>query len=264
MFDALYIAATGMQSQQLNVDTIANNIANVNTVGFKKGRVGFADLMVRDALGVQPTAEEASAGPIGSTRTLGSGVAVSSLNKVFDMGDVKKTGSALDIAIQGDGFIEVVMPDGSSAFTRGGSLKVSAEGVLTTQSGYPLKPQITLPDNAQDLIIDADGRVRVRLAKQADPVEVGQIEIVRFNSPGLLTAAGDNLYRATPGSGEAIAVRPGEQGASTLSQGYLESSNVKMVDELVNLMLAQRAYEANVKVVQAADEMLGMVNNLHK
>jgi flagellar basal-body rod protein FlgG len=264
MFDALYIAATGMQSQQLNVDTIANNIANVNTVGFKKGRVGFADLMVRDAAGVQPTAEEIRAGVMASSRSLGSGVAVSALSKVFDTGDIKKTGSALDVAIQGDGFIEVVMPDGSSAFTRGGSLKVNTDGVLATQSGYPLKSRLAIPDNAQELVIDTDGHVRVRLPNQATPVEVGQIELVRFNSPGLLAAAGDNLYRASEGSGEPVGRAPGEQGTGQLMQGYLEGSNVKMVDELVNLMLAQRAYEASVKVVQAADEMLGMANNLHK
>ena len=265
MFDALYIGATGMQTQQLSVETIANNLANVNTTGFKKGRVGFADLMVRDAAGVaSPTVEEARAGAFASARRLGAGVSVSSLSKVFDMGELKKTESQFDVAIQGEGFLEVTMPDGTSAYTRGGTLKVNKDGLLATAAGHALKPALAVPDNAEALIIGRDGRVQVRLPKQSNPVELGQIELVRFNGTSMLAAMGDNLYRTSEGSGDPISWRPGEQGAGTLAQGYMESSNVKMVDELVNLMLAQRAYEASVKVVQAADEMLGLVNNLRK
>ncbi|HSV34277.1 MAG TPA: flagellar basal-body rod protein FlgG [Ramlibacter sp.] len=265
MFDALYIGATGMQAQQLSVETIANNLANVNTTGFKKGRVGFADLMVRDALGaVSPTAEEAHAGALAAGRRLGAGVSVASLSKVFDMGEVKKTDNPLDLAIEGEGFLEVTLPDGASAFVRGGALKVNKDGLLSTSAGHALKPAIAIPDNAESLVIGRDGRVQVRLPNQTQPVEVGQIDLVRFNGAGLLTPMGDNLYRVSEASGDPISLRPGEQGAGTLSQGHMESSNVKMVDEMVNLMLAQRAYEASVKVVQAADEMLGMVNNLRK
>lgn len=256
MLDALYVGATGMQAQQLAVETVANNVANVNTVGFKKGRVGFSDLMARHAAGADP----ASAGP----QRLGAGVAVAQIGKVFDTGDLKKTESAWDLAIQGDGFIEVVMPDGSSAFMRGGTLKVNKDSLLAAPGGQPLKPPITVPANAESLVIDRDGRVHARLPNQRDPVELGQLELVRFNATALLSPLGDNLYRQTEGSGPGAAARPGEDGAGTLAQGYLESSNVKMVDELVNLMLAQRAYEASVKVVQAADEMLGLVNNLRK
>ncbi|HVZ46130.1 MAG TPA: flagellar basal-body rod protein FlgG [Ramlibacter sp.] len=265
MFDALAIGATGMQAQQTNVETIANNLANVNTVGFKKARVGFADLMVREAAAVAaPNADDLRAGALAAAPRMGAGVAVASTAKVFDAAEEKKTDSPLDLAIRGDGFVEVTMPDGSSAFTRGGTLKVNKDGLLATAAGYPLKASIAIPDNAQSLVIGGDGRVQVRLPNQANAVEVGRIELVRFASPGLLAALGDNLYRASPGSGEPIPVRPGEDGAATFAQGFLEGSNVKMVDEMVNLMLAQGAYGACVKVVQAADEMLGLVNNLRK
>lgn len=265
MFDALSIGATGMQAQQLNVETIANNLANVNTVGFKKGRVGFADLMVRDGLSpVAPSAEELRAGALAGSTRLGAGVAVASLVKVFDVGELKQTDSPLDVAIRGDGFLEVTLPDGTSAFTRAGTLKVNKDGLLANAAGYPLKPAIQVPENAEAIVIGRDGRVQVRLPNQTNPVELGQLELVRFNGSGLLTALGENLYSASAASGDPVAVRPGEDGAGTLAQGYLESSNVKMVDEMVNLMLAQRAYEASVKVVQAADEMLGLVNNLRK
>lgn len=265
MFDALYIGATGMQAQQLNVETIANNLANTNTVAFKKGRVGFPDLMVRESNRLaQPTAEDVRSGALAAAQRLGSGVSVSAMNKVFDSGELRRTDAPLDIAIRGEGFLEVTMPDGSSAFTRGGSLKINKDGLLSTQAGHPLRPAISIPDNAQSVVVGEGGRVLVKLANQTAPIDAGQLELVRFAGTGQLAAQGDNLYRASEASGEAIAVRAGEDGAGTLVQGFLEGSNVKMVDEMVNLMLAQRAYEASVKVVQAADEMLGMVNSLRK
>ena len=260
MFDALSIGATGMQAQQLNVETIANNLANANTVGFKKGRVGFTDLMVREAARAgQPVSAEAA-----TAQRLGAGVGVTSVSKVFDSGELKKTDAPLDLAIRGDGFIEVMMADGSSSFIRGGSLQVNKDGMLANAAGLPLKSQIAIPDNAQSVSIGADGRVLVTLPNQSTPIEAGRIDLVRFASPSQLASQGDNLYRATDASGEPALARAGEDGAGTLAQGYLESSNVKMVDEMVNLMLAQRAYEASLKVVQAADEMLGLVNNLRK
>jgi flagellar basal-body rod protein FlgG len=264
MFDALSIGATGMQAQQLSVETIANNLANVNTIAYKKGRVGFADLMVREGASVSTNAEEMRAGALAGAQRLGAGVAVSSLVKVFDMGELKKTESSFDVAIQGEGFLEVVLPDGSSAFTRGGTLKVNKDGLLATATGYVLRPSIAVPDGADSLVIGRDGHVQARLANQKDLSDLGQLELTRFNGAGLLTALGDNLYRPNAASGEPITVRPGEEGLGTLAQGYLEGSNVKMVDEMVSLMLAQRAYEASVKVVQAADEMMGLVNNLRK
>ncbi|MES2938221.1 MAG: flagellar basal-body rod protein FlgG [Pseudomonadota bacterium] len=263
MFDALAIGATGMQAQQLSVETIANNLANMNTPAYKKGRVGFADLMVREAARAG-SAEDLRAGMLGAPQRLGAGVTVASIGKVFDPGEVKKTDSPLDLAIQGEGFLEVTLADGSSAFVRGGTLKVNKDGLLATAAGYPLKPAIAVPDTAEALVIGRDGRVQVRMPNQANLVDLGQLDLVRFTGAGMLTSLGDNLYRANDASGDPIALRPSEQGIGTLAQGFLESSNVKMVDEMVNLMLAQRAYEASVKVVQAADEMLGMVNNLRK
>lgn len=262
MFDALYISATGMQAQQLNVDTIANNLANVNTTGFKKAKVGFSDLMVREAGRLQPPTEEL--GVLGGDRQLGAGVGIAAISKLFDMGDLKKTESAFDIAIQGEGFLEVTMPDGTSAYTRGGTFKVNRDGLLATPSGFPLKPNISIPDNAQNMQIDGDGRVRVQVAGQGSPVEAGQLDLVRFTNPSGLQSQGDGLYRITQGSGESILGKATEDGMGSLAQGFLEGSNVKLTDEMVNLMVAQRVYEANVKVMQASDEMLGMINALRK
>jgi len=265
MLDALYIGATGMQAQQLNVDTIANNLANVNTTGFKKARISFADLMM---IGTRQLAmskgSEGDSALLGGASQLGSGVGIANLSKMFDVGDIKKTDSALDVAIQGDGFLEVTMPDGSRAYTRGGTLKVNADGMLSTQAGYPLSPGITVPDNAQNMVINPTGRITIQVPGQSAPIEAGKLELVRFSSPGLLSAQGDNLYRTNESSGEPITGRAAEDGVGVLQQGFLEGSNVKMVEEMVNLMVAQRAYEASVKVVQASDEMLGMVNNLRK
>ncbi|MDQ0045424.1 flagellar basal-body rod protein FlgG [Variovorax boronicumulans] len=262
MFDALYISATGLQAQQLNVDTIANNLANVNTTGFKKGKVGFSDLMVREAGRLQPSQEEA--GILGAGNRLGAGVGIASVSKLFDMGDLKKTESAWDLAIQGEGFLEVTMPDGSSAYTRGGTFKSNKDGLLATSGGYALKANVAVPDNAQRLQIDSDGRVRVEVAGQGTPVEIGQLDLVRFTSPAALMPQGDNLYRSSTGSGDAIAGKAAEDGMGSFAQGFLEGSNVKLNEEMVNLMVAQRVYEANVKVMQASDEMLGMINGLRK
>lgn len=264
MFDALYIGATGMQAQQFNIDTIANNLANVNTTGYKKGRINFSDLMVRDTSRMAALGNDAASGLLSPSSRLGAGVGIASLAKMFDMGDLKKTDSAFDVTIQGEGFIEVVMPDGSRAYTRGGTLKMNKDGQLATQAGFPLKPGIVIPDNTQTLIIQPDGRVQAKVGNQATPTDIGVLELVRFNSPQGLLAQGDNLYRSSEASGDAIAAKPGEDGVGALSQGYLEGSNVKLVEEMVNLMIGQRVYEANVKVVQASDEMLGMINGLRK
>jgi flagellar basal-body rod protein FlgG len=266
MLDALYIAATGMQAQQLHVDTIANNLVNVATPGFKKGRVSFTDLMMREAVQVLPAAsgDGAETGPLGTVPRLGTGVGLARVAKAFDQGELKQTGSMFDVAIQGDGFLEVMRPDGSRAYSRGGTLRVNVDGVLVSSSGHPLAPGIQLPANATGFAIGNDGQVLISVPGQGRPVEAGQLELVRFANPGALQALGDNLYAASDASGEPMAARPGEDGLGTLAQGYLEGSNVNMVDEMVNLMVAQRAYEASVKVVQASDEMLGMVNALRK
>jgi flagellar basal-body rod protein FlgG len=259
MIDALYIGATGMQAQQAHLDAIANNLANVNTPAFKKNRASFSELVVSAAPPAGAVENSAASGSLA-----GAGVRLGAAAKVFDGGEPKKTDAPLDVAIAGDGFLEISLPDGTRAYARGGSLKVNADGLLATAAGLPLKPGMTIPDRADSLLISATGRVQVRMPGEAAPVDLGQLELVRFANPAGLLAQGGNLYRATDASGEPIAGRPGEDGMGTLAQGFLEGSNVKLVEEMVNLMLAQRAYEASVKVVQASDEMLGMINGLRR
>lgn len=255
MSDALSIAASGMHAQQMLVDSIANNLANVNTTGYKKARVSFTDLVVRG--GADPV-------PGATPSTLPVGVGVASTARVFEPGDVRRTDGPMDLAIRGEGFLELGLPDGTLAYTRGGTLKVDADGQLATAAGIPLKPGIHVPANAEAILIDGDGRVQMRLAGRAGTVEAGRIELVRFANAQGLAAQGDGLYRATEASGEPIAGRAGEDGIGLLAQGHLEASNVKLMDEMVQLMVAQRAYEASVKVVQASDDMLGMVNGLRR
>jgi flagellar basal-body rod protein FlgG len=259
MNDALYIAATGMHTQQKSVDTIANNLANVNTPGFKKGHVTFQDLVYQE-LGRLPLNAGQPAQPVWH----GGGVGMFSLSQVFTPGDLKKTDSAMDVAIQGDGFIEVALTDGAVAYSRGGSLMVDRDGFLTTADGHALKPAIHVGTDAKDVVINAGGRVMVRGPGQAESTEVGRIELTHFADTSGLTALGGNLYQPSERSGDAIYGKPGEDGLGTLAQGFLENSNVKLIEEMVDLMAAQRAYESSVKVIQAADEMLGMSNNLRK
>ena len=258
MLDSLYIAATGMNAQQLNVDTISNNLANVNTPAFKRNKINFADLMYREvSRGNRP------AGANGANR-YGVGVGVSSTGKVFAAGDVKKTDLPLDVAIRGKGLFEVTLPDNSVAYTRGGSLQLDKDGALTTAEGYVLNPVVRVPPDAISLTIDAGGRVLASVPDEAEPIEVGALTLVDFVNPAALRPLGDNLYVATDKSGEAIPGKPGEQGLGLLAQGFLEASNVQLVDEFVNLIIAQRAYEANSKAIQASDEMLGITNNLRR
>jgi len=265
MQDALQIAATGMQAQQLHVDTIANNLANVNTTGFKRARVSFHDLVTRVAdASVAGTASTPAARALDAAQHAGVGVGVASVARQFDGGELRRTESMYDLAIAGEGFIEVAMPDGTRAFTRGGTLRVNADGLLATGAGHALAGAIAVPEGTESLLVDAEGRVQGRLHGQSRPVDLGMLNLVRFMAPGALSVAGDGLYRPTEQSGEPIGGRAGEHGLGTFKQAHLEGSNVKMVDEMVGLMVAQRAYEASVNVARAADEMLGMVNNLRK
>lgn len=264
MFDALYIGATGMQAQQLNVETIANNLANVNTTGYKRARVSFSDLVARDPARTAALGDATDAGLLQPALRLGTGVGIASVSRLFDTGDARKTDAPFDITVQGDGFFEVLTPDGTSAYTRGGTWKVNKDGQLATLGGLPLKQAIQIPDDVQALLVQPDGRVQARVANQPNALDLGRIELVRFTSPQGLLAQGDGIYRSSSASGEAMPVRSGDEGAGRIAQGYLEGSNVKMVDEMVNLMVAQRTYEANAKIVQAADEILGLVNGLRR
>ncbi|MDM5179199.1 flagellar basal-body rod protein FlgG [Massilia sp. DJPM01] len=260
MNDSLYIAATGMQAQQKNLDTIANNLANLTTPGFKTGRVNFQDMVYR--MGQPAGAEALSLAP--SNAAHGTGVSVLSMSQQFSMGEMKKTDGMLDVAISGAGFFEVSLPDGTRAYSRGGALQVNADGFLSSPEGNMLKPGIHIGSDVKSVSIMADGKVMVRANGQNGVSEVGSIDMSTFADPTGLTPLGQNLYKPSAKSGEAIFARPGENGVGTLAQGFTEMSNVNMINEMVNLMTAQRAYEMSVKVIQASDEMLAMSNNLRK
>jgi flagellar basal-body rod protein FlgG len=262
MNDALYIAATGMQTQQTAVDTIANNMANASTPGYKSGRVNFQELMYREPVTHPDPASANAAADDGLSQ--GSGVGVASLVKSFSPGTVSATTNPMDLAIKGDGFVEVQMADGSTAYWRGGTLQVGTDGWLATAQGQLLKPQIRVDRAAgTTLAIGSDGKVTARRAGAKD-VELGQLALKVFANEPALKPLGDGLYQATDASGDALAVQPGDASAASFVQSGQEQSNVVLVDEMVNLMMAQRAYEMNLKVIQTADEMLGMSNNLRK
>ncbi len=260
MNESLYIAATGMHMQQKSVDTIANNLANVNTPGFKKGRVSFEDMVYREIGRATGADEGGGAAPAWH----GGGVGIFSLAKVFTPGEMKKTDMPLDIAIEGEGFIEVSNLDGSPAYSRGGSLMVDKDGFLATADGHVLKPAIHIGLDAKDISVKPDGRVLVRGQGQSEASEVGRIELARFADTTGLVSLGGNLYQPSTRSGDAIYGKPGEDNLGALAQGFVEASNVKLIEEMVDLMAAQRAYESSVKVIQASDEMLAMSNNLRK
>jgi flagellar basal-body rod protein FlgG len=257
MNDAMYIAATGMQAQQTQLTVIANNVANVNTSGFKRSSVSFHDLVNTEA------AAPLDSAPARATLHASAGVAAGTAIRQFAVGDLKHTGNPLDVAIQGSGFIEVLLADGSTAYSRGGTLHVNADNLLATAEGHVLKQRIQMPADARSFAIAADGQVTATdgLSKEWS---LGRIDLVTFANPSALTAMGDNVYRSSAEAGDALVAAPGEGGAGRLVQGQVESSNVKLTDEMVQLMVAQRAYEMNVKVIQAADEIAGMTNNLRK
>jgi flagellar basal-body rod protein FlgG len=260
MIESLSIGASGMQAQQTQIDVIANNLANVNTMGFKKSRVDFEDLMYREMArnrsNLLPTFDLA--------RPVGVGVGVSSTGKVFTSGEVKKTDRSLDLAIQGEGFLEVVLPDNSYAYTRNGALRIDRDGYLATADGYRLSGLIQVPNDAEDIAIQSDGSVMAQVADQNELVEIGSMDLIRFVNAGGLSPVGDNLYLPSENSGDGYYGIPGEEGFGSVQQGYLEASNVNLVEEMTQLVLAQRAYEINSKVVQAADELLGIVNSLRR
>ncbi|MFB3819150.1 MAG: flagellar basal-body rod protein FlgG [Candidatus Methylomirabilales bacterium] len=262
MIRALFTAATGMAAQQLNIDTTSNNLANVNTAGFKRSRVDFQDLLYQTPRVPGATTAQGAEAPTGIQ--VGSGVRPVSTQRIFSQGDFQQTGNPLDLVIEGDGFFQVIRPDGSTAYTRAGSFRSDANGRLVNPDGFALQPEISIPAEAQSISIGTDGAVAVTLAGNAAPQQVGTIELARFANPAGLQAIGRNLYLPTPASGTATTGAPGSQGFGTLSQGFIEMSNVKVVEEMVNLIIGQRAYEAGSKAVQSADEMLQLANNLRR
>ena len=256
----MHTAASGMNAQQLNVDTIANNLANVNTPGYKKNRIEFQDLLYQSVRPAGAATEQGAEAPIGLQMGLGTRPVATS--KVFLQGDVTETGNSLDIAINGEGFFQVMMPDGTYTFTRDGSFKLSAEGQVVTSDGYIVEPEITLPQDTLSVTVSTDGFVYAYVADNTSPEEVGQIELAKFVNPSGLKNLGHNLYRQTETSGEPIFGTPTTDGFGSLEQGYLESSNVDVVEEMVNMITAQRAYEINSKSVRTADDMMALVNQL--
>ncbi len=262
MIRALFTAATGMIGQQLNVDTIANNLANVNTTGFKKSHVHFQDLIYET---LKPAGTETTNGQIiPQGIQVGHGVRPSSIAKIYTTGSFVQTGNSLDIAIEGDGFFQVLLPDGTRAYTRDGSFQIDANGTLVTADGYYLDPQITIPTDYQQIDIGSDGVVSATVSGQ-DPQNVGQIQLARFvNNAGLDASRGRNLLLETVASGTATEGVPSDPGFGTIEQGFLENSNVQVVEEILNLIIAQRAYEANSKVITSSDEMLQTANQLKR
>ena len=259
MNPALWIAKTGLDAQQTRMSVISNNLANVNTAGFKRDRAAFEDLLYQTVR--QPGGATSEQTQLPTGLQLGTGVRVAATAKNFSQGNLNQTGNALDVAINGRGFFEVLMPDGSTAYTRDGSFQINSQGELVTNEGYPVQPGLQLPEGAQSVTIGADGTVSVQVAGQAAPVQVGQLTLSDFVNPAGLEAKGENLYVETGASGPTQSGAPGQGGVGTLVQGSLEGSNVNVVEELVSMIETQRAYETNAKAISTTDSMLGYLNN---
>ena len=260
MLKALMIASTGMEAQKLSMDVIANNLANVNTTGFKRSTADFEDLIYEDESAPGAYSSDKTQMPTGIQ--IGLGVKPAATEKEFQEGDLVQTGNTLDLAIQGDGLFQVTMPDGSIAYTRAGAFKLDNNGDIVNPDGYPLQPTITIPTNTTQISIGYDGKVSVVQAGSTTPVDVGQIQLAKFTNEGGLQALGNGLFTNTGSSGDPILADPSQDGMGTIQQGYLEMSNVNVVQEMVNMIASERAYEIDSKAVQAADEMWQMANNM--
>lgn len=258
---ALNTAATGMQAQQLNVEVIANNIANMNTTGFKRQRAEFQDLLYQTVERMGVTSSDA--GTIVPTGVqVGVGVKAGSVYRITEQGGLSQTNNQYDMAIQGDGYFIVQLPDGRDAYTRAGNFSLSADGQIVTEEGYTVSPGVSVPQEAISVSINRVGVVQAILADGSPPADVGALEMARFVNPAGLDAIGDNMFLETPASGTANRGQPGQVGFGTLQQGFLETSNVNAVSEISNLITAQRAYEMNSKVITTTDEMLRSTTNL--
>ena len=259
MEPALWAAKTGLDAQQTRMTVTANNLANVSTTGFKKGRASFEDLLYQNVRQVGGASTQDTQLPTGLS--LGTGVRIVATDKQYTQGSVNTTDNALDVAINGRGFLQVAMPDGSIAYTRDGSLQVNSQGQLVTASGFTIQPAITIPAAAQSVTIGRDGTVSVRIAGQAAPVQVGTMQLTDFINPAGLEARGENLLAETAASGSPQTGTPGLNGLGLVQQGALEASNVNVVEELVNMIETQRAYEMNSKAISTTDQMLGFLTS---
>lgn len=264
MMRSLWTAASGMIGQQFNIDTISNNLSNVNTTGFKRNRADFEDLLYQTTRTAGTPATEQTLVP--TPVTVGHGVRVAGSAKEFQQGSLQETGNISDLAIEGEGFFRVQDFDGTFSYTRDGSFKIDSNGQLVTNNGLRVVPEIIMPPNfiRETLTVSQDGRVTVQVPGQDQPLEIGQMQLYRFVNPGGLNAVGENLYKVTAASGEAIEGDPGLEGMGRLQHKFLEMSNVSVVSEMVNMIVAQRAYEMNSRAIQTSDTMLGIANGLKR
>ena len=259
MFSSLWVAKTGLDAQQTRMDVVSHNLANANTTGFKSSRASFQDLVYQNLR--QPGGQTTEQTNAPSGLMLGTGVRVVGNEKLFTQGNIEQTGNSLDLAIQGRGFLQVTMPDGTIAYTRDGSLHMDQNGQVVTANGYAVDPAITIPANAQSIVIGSDGTVSITVPGQAAPQQIGTVQLADFINPAGLQPNGDNLYLETASSGSPQIGQPGLNGLGTLAQGALESSNVNVVEQMVNMIETQRTYEMNSKAVSAADSMLQFLTN---
>ncbi len=262
MIRALWTSATGMQAQALNLDVISNNLANVNTSGFKKSRAEFQDLLYETLTPAGTSSSQDSQVPTGIQ--IGHGTRPSTVLKIFTQGTMENTGNELDLALEGDGFFQIILPSGETAYTRDGAFKLDSDGRIVNPDGFALEPEISIPTDAVSISVGMDGTVSVIQAGDSTPSEVGSIELARFVNPAGLISTGRNLYITSEASGDEFTGIPGEDGLGSIAQGFLEMSNVSVVDEMVSMITAQRAYETNSKSIQTADEMLQIANNIKR
>ncbi len=260
MIRSLWISKTGLEAQQTQMDVISNNLANVNTSGFKRSRAVFEDLLYQTVR--QPGAQNSQQTQLPSGLQLGTGVRPVATERIFTQGNLQQTGNDKDIAIQGAGFFQVLLPDGTSAYTRDGSFQIDNQGQLVTSSGYVIQPAITIPANAQSVTIGRDGTVSVTQSGTAQPTQVGTLQLSTFVNPAGLESKGENLYVETGSSGNASTNTPGTNGSGLLVQGYVETSNVNVVEELINMIQTQRAYEINSKAITTSDQMLQRLSQI--
>ena len=260
MMRSLFVSATGMGAQQRQIDTVANNLANVATTGYKKSRNNFEDLLYQIEKPAGTESSQNTTVPVGIHN--GAGVKHVSTEKIFTQGDMKNTGVELDAAIEGPGFFQILQPTGAIAYSRAGNFQKDQNGRIVTPNGFPLEPEIVVPQDARSVQIGLDGTVSVLAGEDPLPTPVGTIQLARFSNPAGLTPLGKNLYSATAASGNAVVENPGVNGNGTLVQGFLELSNVSVVDEMINMIIAQRAYEVNSKAIQTSDEMLQTANQI--
>ncbi|MCL4432201.1 MAG: flagellar basal-body rod protein FlgG [Epsilonproteobacteria bacterium] len=262
MMQSLYTSSTGMLAMQTQIDTTANNIANVNTMGYKKSRAEFADLMYKVMTYAGTSTSNTTQSPTGIE--VGLGVRATAINKIFSAGSLKQTDNSLDLAITGKGFLRLQLPNGTEVYTRNGSLKIDQNGTLVNSDGYAVVPNVVLPEDATNISIGTDGIVSVTQPGQAQATQVGQLSLTNFINPAGLHAMGDNLFVETDASGQPVEGVAGENGLGNIRQGFVELSNVQLVVELTDLITGQRAYDANSKVITTSDEMLATTNSLKR